>query len=158
MRAIATAQRSSVPIEGPESSDRDLLLRPMHERYRALLAAGRGLAGEARQWAAKAISSAEGTGHLAGARGSGRAVWPVVAPSGLSVCDPRAGTRRGSREIFPPGGGCRVADMVDSVVVVELTLVPVRHQAKDPHVQVVHDRAPPGSGTGSEAATAWGSG
>jgi hypothetical protein len=69
VRAIATARRSGVPIEGPECSDRDLLLRPMHERYRALLAAGRGQAGEAKQWAAKAISSADGTVHLAGGRG-----------------------------------------------------------------------------------------
>jgi hypothetical protein len=48
--------------------------------------------------------------------------------------------------------------MVDSVVLVELALGPVRHQAKDAHVQVAHDRAPSGSGTGHETAAAWGSG
>jgi hypothetical protein len=47
--------------------------------------------------------------------------------------------------------------MVDSVVDVELALVPHGHQAKDAHVQVAHDRAPPGSGTGIDTATASGS-
>jgi DNA-binding CsgD family transcriptional regulator len=46
--------------EWAESSDR--MVWPMYERCRALLAAGRGLPGEAERWAAKAITGAEATG------------------------------------------------------------------------------------------------
>ena len=48
--------------EWAESSDRELLIFPMYERCRALLAAGRGRAGEAERWAAKAIARADATG------------------------------------------------------------------------------------------------
>ncbi len=48
--------------EWAESSDRELLLWPMYERCRALLAAGRGLPGEVERWAAEAIERAEATG------------------------------------------------------------------------------------------------
>lgn len=85
---------------------------------------------------------------------SGHAAWPVGAPSCLGGCDPRSGPRRGSREVIPSGCRCLVSGVVDSVVVVELALGPVRHQANDAEVQVAHDRAPPGSGTGSETTTA----
>jgi DNA-binding CsgD family transcriptional regulator len=45
-----------------ESADRELLLPPMYERCRALLAAGRGLPAEAERWAAEAIGRSEATG------------------------------------------------------------------------------------------------
>ena len=48
-------------------------------------------------------------------------------------------------------------DTVDRGVVVELALGPAVQQAKDAHVHVAHDRAPPGPGMGSETATASGS-
>jgi DNA-binding CsgD family transcriptional regulator len=48
--------------EWAESSDRELLLPPMYERCRALLAAGRGLPAEVEQWAAQAIANADATG------------------------------------------------------------------------------------------------
>jgi len=44
--------------EWAESADRELLLRPMYERCRALLAAGYGRAGEVERWAAEAIRAA----------------------------------------------------------------------------------------------------
>ena len=47
--------------EWAESADNELLIPPMYERCRALLAAGRGLPDETQQWAAKAIASAEAT-------------------------------------------------------------------------------------------------
>jgi hypothetical protein len=48
---------------------------------------------------------------------------------------------------------------VGSVVLVELALPMVRHLAEDPHVRVVaHDRALPGSATGSDTTAASGSG
>lgn len=48
--------------EWAESSDRELLVPPMYERCRALLAAGRGLPEEAERWAADAIARAETIG------------------------------------------------------------------------------------------------
>ena len=45
-----------------ESSDLELLVFPMYERCRALLAAGRGLPEEVEQWAAKAIAAAQAIG------------------------------------------------------------------------------------------------
>jgi DNA-binding CsgD family transcriptional regulator len=48
--------------EWEESPDRELLLWPMYERCRALLAAGRGLPDEARRWSAEAIARADSTG------------------------------------------------------------------------------------------------
>ena len=47
--------------EWAESSDRETLIFPMYERCRALLGAGRGRAGDAEQWAAKAIAAADAT-------------------------------------------------------------------------------------------------
>ena len=49
--------------EWAEFSERELLLWPMYERCRALLAAGRGDAGEAERWATEAIELAERTGN-----------------------------------------------------------------------------------------------
>ena len=48
--------------EWGESDEGELLIWPMYERCRALLAAGRGLPGEAEEWAAKAIARAVSTG------------------------------------------------------------------------------------------------
>jgi DNA-binding CsgD family transcriptional regulator len=47
--------------EWDESADQELLVFPMYERCRALLAAGRGLPDEAERWAARAIERAEAT-------------------------------------------------------------------------------------------------
>jgi DNA-binding CsgD family transcriptional regulator len=49
--------------EWAEFSERELLLWPMYERCRALLAAGRGDVGEAERWATEAIALAERTGN-----------------------------------------------------------------------------------------------
>ena len=48
--------------EWAESADRELLLPPMYERCRALLAAGRGRVDDAERWAADAIASVEASG------------------------------------------------------------------------------------------------
>jgi DNA-binding CsgD family transcriptional regulator len=48
--------------EWAEAEDDELLLWPMYERCRALLAANRGLVDEAELWAARAIARAEATG------------------------------------------------------------------------------------------------
>ncbi len=49
--------------EWAELSERELLLWPMYERCRALLAVGRGIPGEAERWASEAINLAERTGN-----------------------------------------------------------------------------------------------
>jgi DNA-binding CsgD family transcriptional regulator len=48
--------------EWSESPDRELLLWPMYERCRALLAAGRGIPDDARRWSVEAIARADETG------------------------------------------------------------------------------------------------
>jgi DNA-binding CsgD family transcriptional regulator/tetratricopeptide (TPR) repeat protein len=48
--------------EWAESSEGELLVQPMYERCRALLAAGRGVPDEARRWARDAIARAEAMG------------------------------------------------------------------------------------------------
>ncbi len=56
--------------EWAQSSDREQMFRPMYERCRALLCAGRGNATEAEQWARQAIVRAEETGcHMDGLEG-----------------------------------------------------------------------------------------
>ena len=87
---------------------------------------------------------------------SGRLVSGVVAPSSVRGRDSRAGPRRGSSEIVPSDCGCRLFDRT-RVGGIEFTLVAVRDHPQDAPVQVAHDRAPPGSGTGSAMATASGS-
>jgi hypothetical protein len=65
---------------------------------------------------------------------------------------------RDSLELPPPISRRRIHAVVDSVVVVELALRSVCDQPKNTDMQVAHDRAPPGSGTGIETATASGRG
>jgi DNA-binding CsgD family transcriptional regulator len=48
--------------EWAQSADEELLITPTYQRCRALVAAGRGLAGEARRWAAPALETAEPLG------------------------------------------------------------------------------------------------
>src|SRR4029450_5645622 len=62
LRAAEWAAAERHLDEWAESSDRELLLWPMYERCRALLAAGRGLSDEAQRWAEEAITRAETTG------------------------------------------------------------------------------------------------
>lgn len=74
---------------------------------------------------------------------SGRTVWVVVAPAGLSRCGARSGTPRRALEIGSPGGGRGVRGVAGGVVVIEFAPAPVRDQAQDAQVQVAHDREPP---------------
>ncbi len=62
LRAGAWADATELLDEWGESSDDELLLWPMYERCRALLAAGRGLPDEAERWASQAIARAEAVG------------------------------------------------------------------------------------------------
>ena len=74
--------------EWGESTDVDLLMPPMYERCRALLAAGRGLPGEAERLGADAVERAEATGR------------PLGPPRGA----PRSGDRRAARARAGLGG------------------------------------------------------
>jgi tetratricopeptide (TPR) repeat protein len=62
LRAGEWEEAARLLDEWAESTDRELLVWPMYERCRALLAAGRGLRDEAERWAAEAVSRAEATG------------------------------------------------------------------------------------------------
>jgi hypothetical protein len=79
--------------------------------------------------------------------------------SSLGIRDASLGPPRAAHEVLPSAVGCHVLDGVGSIVLVELVLPVVRHLAQNPDVPVVaHDRAPPGSETGSKTAAASGSG
>jgi hypothetical protein len=60
--------------EWAESSEGELLMRPMYQRCRALLAAGRGDAGDAKRWARDALARADATGSRC--RSASRACSP----------------------------------------------------------------------------------
>ncbi len=62
LRAGAWDAAARLLDEWAESSDRELLIRPMYQRCRALLAAGRGDAAEAERWATDAIARADAAG------------------------------------------------------------------------------------------------
>jgi DNA-binding NarL/FixJ family response regulator len=85
LRAGAWEQASHLLDEWEQSSEAELLLQPMYERCRALLAAGRGLPGEAERWAARALARAEATGsqweRLEGLRASGIAALLAHDPA-----------------------------------------------------------------------------
>ncbi len=78
--------------EWAESAEAELLVQPMYQRCRALLAAGQGRPAEAEAWAARAIAAAAGGRRRLGpARGAARARLGAAA---------RARARRGGRR--PP--------------------------------------------------------
>jgi DNA-binding CsgD family transcriptional regulator len=62
LRAADWATVSRLLDEWAESADEDLLVTPTYQRCRALVAAGRGLGGEARRWATPALQAAEPLG------------------------------------------------------------------------------------------------
>jgi DNA-binding NarL/FixJ family response regulator len=62
LRAGAWDTGAALLDEWGESSERELLFRPMYERCRALVAAGRGEGAEARRWATRAVARAQAAG------------------------------------------------------------------------------------------------
>jgi DNA-binding CsgD family transcriptional regulator len=62
LRAADWPTVSRLLDEWAESADEELLITPTYQRCRALVAAGRGLADEARRWAAPALEAAEPLG------------------------------------------------------------------------------------------------
>jgi DNA-binding CsgD family transcriptional regulator len=62
LRAAEWEEASRLLDEWAESAEGDFLLPPMYERCRALLAAGRGTAGEAERWATEAVARAKAMG------------------------------------------------------------------------------------------------
>ncbi len=62
LRAADWATVTRLLDEWAESADEELLVTPTYQRCRALVAAGRGLAGEAREWATPALEASEPLG------------------------------------------------------------------------------------------------
>ena len=87
------------------STDYDVFPKPVYERCRALLAAGRGLTNEAEVWAADAIAHSEAVGlrwdGLEAMRARGLAALAARKPAGAGYGPPR---RLGT---YPNGGGRR---------------------------------------------------
>jgi hypothetical protein len=75
------------------STDQDLLVPPMFERCRALLAAGRGLPEETERWAARAIAGAREVGVMWDELESERArgIAALIAPDAARAAEPLRG-------------------------------------------------------------------
>jgi DNA-binding CsgD family transcriptional regulator len=84
LRAGGWDEASRLLDEWAASSEGELLIFPMYERCRALLAAGRGLADEAQRWATEAIASA----RAAGIRWDEFEALRALALAGLLAHDP----------------------------------------------------------------------
>jgi hypothetical protein len=82
--------------------------------------------------------------------------WPTLAPPGFGARHSRGRPRCRSLEVSPLVGRSSVSGVIGSVVVAEVPLPSVRHQAKDAEVQIGHDRTPR-PGIGIDTAAAWGS-
>ena len=120
LRAGEWEAASRLLDEWAESSDRELRFRPQYERCRALLAAGRGLSGDARQWATDAITQAEAAGcrwdKLEALRARGIAALHEHEPE-LAVESLRAVWEHTEREgIAEPGVFPVAPDLVEGLV------------------------------------------
>jgi DNA-binding CsgD family transcriptional regulator len=109
--------------EWTESSEGELLHFPMYERCRALLAAGRGLADEAREWATKAVTHADATGsrwdRLEALRARGIAALVANRPSS-AVDDLRIVWTHTKREgVDDPGVFPVAPDLVEALVALD---------------------------------------
>jgi DNA-binding CsgD family transcriptional regulator len=105
--------------EWEQSSDRALMFRPKYERCRALLAAGRGDADEAKRWARHAIALAETTGSrwdgLEGLRALGIAELLAHAPAS-ALASLRAVWEHTEREgVLEPGVFPVAPDLVEAL-------------------------------------------
>jgi len=105
--------------EWEQSSDRALMFRPKYERCRALLAAGRGDADEAKRWAHHAITLAQTTGSrwdgLEGLRALGIAELLAHAPAS-ALSSLRAVWEHTEREgVLEPGVFPVAPDLVEAL-------------------------------------------
>ena len=116
LRAADWGTVSRLLDEWAESADEELLITPTYQRCRALVAAGRGLAGEARRWAEPALEALgaaglplAGAGVAAGARRRGaarpRAEDGRRAPARRVGAHAARGDRRAGRVPGRPGPG-----------------------------------------------------
>jgi ATP/maltotriose-dependent transcriptional regulator MalT len=105
--------------EWAESADGELLSFPMYERCRALLAAGRGLPSEARDWAVKAIAAADAIevrwDGLEGRRAHGIADLLARDPSG-AVANLRTAWEHVEREGVDPGTFPVAPELVEALL------------------------------------------
>ncbi len=106
--------------EWAESSEGELLIWPMYERCRALLAAGRGLPDEAERWAGEAIARAVATGGgwdmLEGLRARGIAALLARKPERALDSLRQVWTHMEREGVDEPGVFPVAPDLVDALV------------------------------------------
>jgi hypothetical protein len=78
-------------------------------------------------------------------------------PSRFGFCYPRFGSRSGPLQAPPANRGRALTGVIDRVVIVEVLLSFLRHEAKEPEMHVGHERPSLGSGIWIDTATASGS-
>jgi DNA-binding NarL/FixJ family response regulator len=120
IRAGAFGAASLLLDEWAESVDDELLLWPMYERCRALLAAGAGSAVEAERWSEAAVEKADATGvrwdRLEAVRAAGIAALLTNEP-GRAVDDLRAVYDHTRDEgVEEPGAFPAVPDLVEALI------------------------------------------
>ena len=144
LRAGEWDSASRLLDEWAESTDRELLFRPMYERCRAVLAAGRGLCDEATRWATDALARADASGcrwdKLEALRAGGIAALPEHDPE-YAVESLRAVWEYTEREgVRDPG-----------VFPVAPELVEALARARRAHGGACGDRSPASAGRGAAA-------
>ena len=106
--------------EWEQSAEADLLVPPMFERCRALLAAGRGEAAEAETWAARAIAGASATGiawdRLEALRARGSAQLLTRDPAAAAESLRAVWAHTVEHGIGEPGAFPVAPDLVDALV------------------------------------------
>ena len=109
--------------EWAESSDRELIVWPMYERCRALLAAGRGEPDEAARWGAEAASLADETGvrwdQLEALRACGTASLLAHAPERAVTSLREVWAHTEQEGVEDPGAFPVVAELVEALVELE---------------------------------------
>ena len=120
LRVGAWDEASRLLDEWAQSSEAAQLTFPMYERCRALLAAGRGLVGEAREWAAKAQIRAEETScrwdWLEAARGRGMVALLEQDPAGAAESLREVWEHTNREGVDDPGVFPVAPELVESLV------------------------------------------
>jgi DNA-binding CsgD family transcriptional regulator/tetratricopeptide (TPR) repeat protein len=106
--------------EWAESSDSELLLWPMYERCRALLAAGRGDAADALHWAEEALARAKRTGsgwdHLEATRALGLSRLVSREPNRAAEALRSVWTHTEREGVSDPGAFPAAPDLVEALI------------------------------------------
>ena len=120
LRAGEWEAAASLLDEWHDATDGEIIAAPVHERGRALLAAGRGLADEAERWAGETVAQARAAGVgwdlLEGLRATGVAALAARDPA-RAVPSLRAVQEHAEREgVVDPGAFPAAPDLVEALV------------------------------------------